>query len=61
MEKVVRKYKLGEEQDDLQFWLTKTPQERLRALQVLRERYVDFFLNGVRTGFQRVYTITKRT
>jgi hypothetical protein len=60
MEKIVKKYKLGEEPSDLEFWMTKTPQERLAALQILRERYIQFFLNGVRARFQRVYSITKR-
>ena len=60
MEKVVVKYKLGEEPNDLSFWLTKTPQERLQALTVLRERYIQFFLNGHKSGFQRVYTATER-
>jgi hypothetical protein len=60
LEKVVAKYNLGEEPEDWKFWLTKTPAERLAALQALRERYIKFFLNGVRPGFQRVYTVTER-
>ena len=60
MEKVVKKYKLGEEPSDLNYWLTKTPQERLAALDKMREIYFQFFLNGIRPKFQRVYTITKR-
>ena len=60
MEKVIHKYKLGQEPNDLEFWLKKTPRERIAALNVLRERYVQFFLNGNNPGFQRVYTIAKR-
>ncbi len=48
MEKVVHKYKLGEEPSDLEYWKTKTPQERLAALNIIRERYINFFLNGHR-------------
>ena len=59
MEKNVRKYKLGEEPSDLNFWLTKTPQERLAALEIIRQQYISFFLNGDRPRFQRVYTIIK--
>lgn len=59
MEKVVHKYNLGEEPNDMEFWLTQTPQQRLAALHVLRERYIKFFLNGIRPGFQRVYTTSK--
>ena len=59
MEKNVRKYKLGEEPSDLNFWLTKTPQERLAALEIIRQQYISFFLNGDRPRLQRVYTIIK--
>lgn len=54
MEKVVKKYKLSEEPNDLEFWLTKSYIERLQALENLREHYIKFFLNGNRPGFQRV-------
>ena len=60
MEKVVRKYKLGEEPNDLAFWLTKTPQERLSALESLRDLYIKLVNNGVKPGFQMVYKVVKR-
>lgn len=60
MEKVVKKYRLGEEPSDLEYWLTKTPQERLSALEELRDLYIKLAYNGVKPGFQRVCTIIKR-
>ena len=60
MKKGIKKYKLGEEPGVFAFWLTKTSKERLIALQVLRERYIKMFKNGIRSEFQRVYTVTKR-
>ncbi len=59
MEKIVKKYKLNEEPNDLDFWLTKSYVERLQALEQLREHYIQFFLNGHRPGFQRVYRVIK--
>ena len=59
MEKVVKKYKLNEEPSDLEFWLTKSYIERLKALEILRQHYIKFFLNGDRSGFQRVYRVVK--
>lgn len=59
MKKVIRKYKLGEEPGELEFWLTKTPKERLIALQILRERYIKIFKNGLRSRLQRVYTVSE--
>jgi hypothetical protein len=59
VQKVVRKYKLGEEPNDLDFWLTKSYLERLQALEKLRENYIHIFLNGHRPGFQRVYRVIK--
>lgn len=41
MEKVVRRWKLGDpaaEKADLAYWLSKTPEERLAALEALREQ-----------------------
>ena len=43
MEKVIHKYKLGEEPDDMEYWLTKTPQERLAAVEQLRINYIKIF------------------
>jgi hypothetical protein len=59
MEKVVRKYNLNEQPNDLEFWLLKSEIERLRALETLRQYYIEFFLNGHRQGFQRVYRVIK--
>ena len=47
MEKVVHKYKLGEEPSDLEYWLTKTHQERLSALEVMRNNYISLAYNGI--------------
>jgi hypothetical protein len=61
MEKAVHKYKLGEEPNDLNYWLTKTPQERLSALEALRDLYIKLINNGHKPRLQRVYTVTKRS
>lgn len=61
MEKVVKKYKLGEEPSDLEFWLTQTPQQRLSALESLRDLYIKLTNNGIKPRLQRVYTVIKRT
>lgn len=60
MEKVVHKYNLGEEPSDMQYWLTKTPQERLSALESLRDLYIKLTNNGIKPRLQRVYTVTQR-
>lgn len=60
MEKVVHKYKLGEEPDDKNFWLSKTPQERLSALESIRDLYIRLVNNGIKPRLQRVYSVIKR-
>jgi hypothetical protein len=60
MEKVIHKYKLGEEPDDMEYWLTKTPQERLAAVEQLRINYIKIFKNGIVPRLQRVYRIVKQ-
>jgi hypothetical protein len=60
MIKTVKKFKLGEEPEtDLEYWLTLTPNQRLAALEQIRQNYINFFMNGNRSGFQRVYTVIK--
>lgn len=59
MEKVVKKYKLGEEPNDLEYWLTKTPQERLSALETMRAHYILLAYDGIKPPFQRVITFRK--
>ena len=60
MEKSVRKFKLGEEPNDLAFWLTQTPQQRLSALEAMRDLTIKLTHNGIKPGFQRVYKVVKR-
>jgi hypothetical protein len=56
----VRVIKRGsKEDDDTLFWLTKTPLERLTALEEIRKSYNDWKY-GIERGFQRVYKIIKR-
>lgn len=38
----MRKFKLGEEPNDLEYWLSKTPLERLEALEFLRQQVQVF-------------------
>ncbi|MFA9213847.1 MAG: toxin secretion, membrane fusion protein [Candidatus Methylacidiphilales bacterium] len=49
----------SEEDDDTLFWLSKTPLERLIALEEIRKSYNDWKY-GTEQRFQRVYRIIKR-
>jgi hypothetical protein len=59
MEKVVRKYHLGDEPRDVEYWRTKTPQERLEALELIRREYITRKYGAVQ-GLQRVWRVVKR-
>ena len=39
IDKVVTKVRLDEQSSDLSFWLSKTPQERIAALELIRNEY----------------------
>jgi hypothetical protein len=54
--KIVR---LGDEKTDAAFWRTLTYQERIGALEQIREEY-HRWKNDAQPGFQRIYTIVKR-
>jgi hypothetical protein len=48
MEKIVRKISKAEaEAADVSYWVEKTPEERLTALAVLRQRHEGVFSKGI--------------
>lgn len=53
MDKVVKITSLKDKQSDFSYWNTKSPQERLDAIETLREQYINF-RKDVKQGFQRV-------
>ena len=55
----IRIFKKGEEPDDVLYWLSRPPIERIRALEEIRKQYNDCKY-GTRREFQRIYTIIKR-
>ncbi|TDI87276.1 MAG: hypothetical protein E2O77_13540 [Caldithrix sp.] len=59
MEKVVRKIKLNEAQSDFVFWQSKSYQERLQALETIRQEYITWKY-GHYPRLQRVYRVVKR-
>ncbi|MFK7936090.1 MAG: hypothetical protein AB8G22_21430 [Saprospiraceae bacterium] len=52
-------YKLGEEPDDVLFWLNQPAKARIRALEEIREEY-NKWKYGKQQRFQRVYRVVKR-
>ena len=54
----IKKYKLGEEPNDLDYWLAQPPEKRLEAVEYLRELYSG--KDAINAGLQRVYRIIKR-
>jgi hypothetical protein len=59
MEKVIRIVQKGEDEGNLEYWLTLTGEERLKELETLRQQYHQRRY-GARQGLQRVYRIVKR-
>ena len=59
MIKIVTKTKLHEQQNDFNYWQTQSYQDRLAALEQIRQEYHQYKYNA-QPRFQRVYTIVKR-
>jgi len=59
MEKVVKIVSLRDTSSDLEYWLSKSPQERLIAIEILRKQYAR--LNGIQPRLQRVCRIITPT
>ena len=56
--KKIEFFALNAAETDYNFWMTKSPQERIYALEYLRNQYLTDS-NGNRQRLQRVLTITK--
>ena len=56
MEKVLKITSVKEKQSDYSYWLTKSPQERLSAIEFLRQQFVNH-QNELQSGLQRVCTV----
>jgi hypothetical protein len=52
-------YKKGEEPSDVLFWLTRSPSERIKALELIRHEY-NVWKYGTEQGFKRVCRVIKR-
>lgn len=54
------------DQEDIEYWKSKTPEERLSYLQHIREQHIKLFnktkaYNEARKGLRRVFKIVERT
>jgi hypothetical protein len=50
----IGKLKRSSQKDDLKYWLGKTPDERIEAVETLRKQY-----HGNTQGLQRVYRVVQ--
>jgi hypothetical protein len=60
MEKVVTIKGLKEKSSSFQYWQSKTANERLAAIELLRQQYIKFKYSDVQPRFQRVCRIIKQ-
>lgn len=56
MEKIVKITNLKDKNTDFKFWLTKTEIQRLEAVEMLRQQYLNY-KKDVQSRLQRVYRI----
>ena len=59
MEKVARKISLKEEGNDLAYWLSRSPLERLRAVDALRRMYIQAHVPPGEQRLPRVCRVVK--
>ena len=59
MEKVIRITKKTEKRSDFEYWQSRSYEERLRALESIRQEFI-LWKYGTVPGFQRVYSIVRR-
>ena len=59
MEKVLKITSVNEKQTDYAYWKSKSPQDRLAAIEFLRQQFIDS-QNESKPGLQRVCKVTNR-
>jgi hypothetical protein len=60
VEKIIRIVKKGNEDNELNFWLSLSYEQRIHELERIRFE-VNQRLYGTQSGFQRVYRVVKRS
>ncbi len=60
MKKAISIHKLGETPKDYSYWLGKSPEDRLKMLEIIRKEYNSWKYSHAEQRFQRVYRIIKR-
>ena len=60
MKKAIRIVKKGEDESNIDYWVSLSAEERLTELERIRQEH-HRQRYGTRQGFQRVYRIVKRT
>ena len=59
MDNVIRIVDMKDDRGDLDYWLSKSPAERIEAIEILREQYVRF-KGDVQQGLQRVCRVIEQ-
>jgi hypothetical protein len=59
MVKIARKIRLEDEGNDVAYWLSRPPLERLRELDVMRRMYINAYVAPAKQRLPRVYRIVK--
>jgi hypothetical protein len=59
MEKVINKIKIKEQKNDFSYWQKLSCQQRLEALEEIRQQYHQYKYNA-EPRLQRIYTIVKQ-
>jgi hypothetical protein len=59
MVKVARKIRLKKEGNDVAYWLSRPPVERLQALDEMRRMYINAYVAPGKRRLPRVYRVVK--
>ncbi len=57
---IYRFKKLHDADSDYEYWMSRPANERFRAIEILRQRYIELFYDGSEHGVQRIYKVVRR-
>jgi hypothetical protein len=60
MEKVLKIVPLHEQPNDYEYWISKPVSERIDAIEILRNQYIQFRKKDVESRLQRVCRVIKQ-
>lgn len=59
LERKIQETTFDDADDHFKYWRTRSPEERLAAVELMRQRYIDWFYAGTERRIQRILEVVE--